>query len=74
MKQVKFKSTTNGRFKYLEGTTVEPDNFKIGLVVWFDNFHTSAIEKIEYKYNKNSTDLKVTTLNSTYVFTIEEAA
>ncbi len=73
MKQIRFKSTNNGKFKYFEGKVTDPSNFEIGVVVWFNDFHTSAVQKIEYKYGKKDVDLKVTTLNSIYVFVIEES-
>lgn len=58
------KSTTNDRFKYLEGTSgiLQYDDFYN--VYWFNNFHTSSI------VNKKETKTKITlqTLNSVYVF------
>jgi len=60
----KMVSTTNDRFKYLEGTSgiLQKDDFFN--IYWFNKFHTSSI------VNKKETKTKITlqTLNSVYVF------
>ncbi len=68
---VKFTSTTNPSFEYLEGTTVPNNLFKIDVSVWFDDFHTSYVKNIKFKYSKDKTVLTyvVDTRNSRYVFT-----
>ena len=68
---VTLKSTTNERFKYLQGKSVSDDEFTVDIVIWFDNLHTSALKKIEYIYLDKSIELKATTMNSEYVFVIE---
>ena len=69
---VEMISTTNPSFKYLAGTEVEVENFTVGLVIWFGNFHTSTLERIVYRHTANHTDLVATTRNSKYVFRIGE--
>lgn len=60
----KMVSTTNEKFKYLEGTKNilhYDENFNI---YWFGRFHTSSIvAKVETK-----TKITLQTLNSVYVF------
>ena len=65
---ITFVSTTNPSFKYLEG--MKSTVFKIGSVIWFEDFHTSNLKSIKYKYTDKYTELKVKTLNSMYVFRI----
>lgn len=57
-------STTNDRFKYLEGTSgvLQYDDFYN--VYWFNNFHTSAIVS---KLDEDGL-LTLRTLNSVYEF------
>jgi len=68
---IRLDSTTNEKFKFLEGQRTGDSNFKIGTVVWFEDFHTSNIQKIEYTYFKYDVEIKVYTLNSEYVFVVE---
>lgn len=60
----KLVSTTNDKFKYLEGTSgiLQKDDFFN--IYWFNEFHTSSI------VNKKITKTKIIlqTLNSVYVF------
>ena len=72
MSKVRLESTTNSKFKYMQGKTTKPENFKLGTVIWFEDFHTSSLKNLEYTYNKDSVEIKATTLNSEYVFVIEE--
>lgn len=60
----KMVSTTNGNFKYLEGTKNILQYDEQYNVYWFGRFHTSSI------VNKKETKTKITlqTLNSVYVF------
>jgi len=67
---VELVGTTNPKFKYLEGT--KTDEISIGVVIWFNNFHTSALKKIEYEYTDDATILTATTLNSVYIFRKED--
>jgi len=67
---VELVSTTNPKFKYLEGT--KTDEINIGVVIWFKNFRTSALKKIEYEYTDDATILTATTLNSVYIFRKEK--
>ena len=60
-------STTNPKFKYLEGTKAR--EFIIGNVIWFNDFHTSNLKRIEYDYKEDRIVVTATTLNSVYVFT-----
>ena len=57
-------STTNEKFKYLEGTKaslIYDERYKI---FWFNNFHTSQVQEVE-----EIEGIKVvTTLNSVYKF------
>ena len=67
--EVKFISTTNPQFKYLEG--VIASQFYIDVVVNFNDFHTSRISRIDYNWTSNyHAVLTVETKNSTYVFDI----
>ena len=68
---IELVETSNPKFKYLEGTTVEPKEFKIGVVVWFGHFHTSSVQRINYRYTGKSVFLEVGTLNSKYIFKIK---
>ena len=60
-------STTNPRFKYLEG-------YMSGILVydtknnvyWLNDFHTSHVK--ETKVNKRNKTITITTLNSVYIF------
>lgn len=62
----KMVSTTNERFKYLEGTTGILQYDEAYNIYWFNNFHTSRIvQKVELK-TKGLITLQ--TLNSVYVF------
>jgi len=72
MSKIILKSTTNNKFKYMQGRVTKPEYFKLGTVIWFDDFHTSSLKKLEYTYNEDSVEIKATTLNSEYVFVIEE--
>lgn len=57
-------STTNERFKYLEGSSnilFKDDKFN---VYWFGNFHTSTV--VKEKRTKNN--VTITTRNSVYKF------
>lgn len=57
-------STTNERFKYLEGssnTLVYDEELNI---YWFGNFHTSNVRQV----NKTRYEVEITTLNSVYKF------
>ena len=58
------ESTTNAKFKYLEGITGTLTYDEIYNIYWFDNFHTSSIRKVIKKKNK----ITLITLNSVYVF------
>jgi len=42
-------------------------------VIWFNDFHTSSLQKLEYTYEDKYIEIKATTLNSKYVFRIEES-
>ena len=68
---IRLKSTTNKKFKYMQGKRLGESHFKIGTVIWFGNFHTSNLQKIEYTYHEVDVEIKATTLNSEYVFIIE---
>ena len=70
MTKIRLVSTTNKNFKYMEGTVTEEDYFKIGTVVWFNNFHTSNIQNIAYTYLKDEIIIEVSTLNSIYKFSL----
>ena len=62
----KMVSTTNEKFKYLEGTTGILQYDEAYNIYWFNNFHTSSIVKtVEWK-TKGFITIK--TLNSVYVF------
>jgi len=61
-------STTNPRFKHLEGTEVDIDDFSIGVLIWFGTFHTSRLQNISYIYDEDIVYLTADTLNSRYVF------
>ena len=71
--RIRLKSTTNSKFKYMQGKTTREELFKIGTIIWFNDFHTSALEKLEYTYINDTVEIKATTLNSVYVFVIEES-
>ena len=57
-------STTNERFKYLEGSSNVLFRDEYYNVYWFGNFHTSMVVK-EKRTKKTIT---ITTLNSVYKF------
>ena len=58
------ESTTNAKFKYLEGSTGILTYDEICNIYWFNDFHTSSIRKVIKKKNK----ITLITLNSVYVF------
>jgi len=66
----KMLETTNPQFKYLIGTSGKGS---IGLVLWMGNFHTSAIETMEYEKMTLEPEVTVHTRNSTYKFKMSEA-
>ena len=70
--RVILKTTNNKKFKYMQGRATQPEFFKIGTVIWFNDFHTSSLQKLEYTYEDKYIEIKATTLNSKYVFRIEE--
>ena len=57
-------STTNERFKYLEGTAGILQYSFVQNVYWFNDFHTSQVDKIK----RTKKTITVTTLNSVYKF------
>lgn len=57
-------STTNERFKYLEGTTGILQYSFVQNVYWFNYLHTSQVDKIK----RTKKTITVTTLNSVYKF------
>ena len=69
---VEFISTTNKKFKYFIGEEVSNEDFKIGLVIWFGDFHTSSLKKLEYITVEDGVEIRVETLNSKYVFLVKE--
>ena len=71
MIKVELIHTTNKKFKYMIGHKVKADEFKIGLVIWFGDFHTSSLVSIDYVYDEEYTALHVLTQNSEYIFRIE---
>ena len=71
--RIRLKSTTNNKFKYMQGRVTSQEYFKIGTVIWFNDFHTSSLEKLEYTYIDDTVEIKATTLNSVYVIVIEES-
>jgi len=73
MMEVELLETTNPTFKYLQGSKVKVKDFRIGLIIWFGDFHTSLLQKIEYKYCKNNKAIITAhTLNSVYKFKVKE--
>lgn len=58
------ESTTNAKFKYLEGSTGILTYDETYNIYWFNNFHTSSIRKVIKKKNK----ITLITLNSVYKF------
>ena len=61
---VEFFSTTNPRFKYLEGTKGLLIFDDVYHIYWFNNFHTSHVKDVQEEEDM----LIVTTLNSVYEF------
>ena len=60
----KMISTTNERFKYLEGTTGLLTYDTAYNVYWFNNFHTSHVVSVK----ETKTRITIKTLNSVYKF------
>jgi len=67
---IELVKTTNTKFKYMQGRKVKANDFKIGLVIWFGDFHTSSLVSTDYIYEDDYTDLHIETQNSKYLFRI----
>lgn len=70
-KRMTFKGTTNPEFKYMIGE--QTSDWRISSRIWFDDFHTSLIERIEYTTDFETAiqQLEVHTLYSVYNFELE---
>jgi hypothetical protein len=72
MDKVRLVSTTNERFKYMEGEVIPRKDFSLGFIVWFGDLHTSTVSNIEFIYTQSTVVVEVTTKNSVYVFSVED--
>lgn len=61
--------TTNERLKHYEGRKAE---LKIQQQVFFGSLYTSRLKNLEYLWEGLELTIKVTTLNSTYIFEVLE--
>jgi len=68
---VKMISTTNPNFQYLVGAKERDSDFNIGVSIFFGNFHTSRLIRLDYRYGQDQTvTIKAQTVNSVYTFRI----